>query len=46
MILSRTIPRAFALVGLIVCTSGFRGCYKPVVKSGLPEHIRTVAVPA
>jgi hypothetical protein len=30
-----------ALVGL-----GFTDCYKPVTNSGLPRHIRTVAVPA
>src|SRR2546423_3930292 len=43
---SRKILRAFLLAGLFVFASGFRGCYKPVTKSGLPEHVRTVAVPA
>ncbi|PYS78959.1 MAG: hypothetical protein DMF66_04460, partial [Acidobacteria bacterium] len=38
--------RAAVLAGLAVFASGFRGCYKPVTKSGLPEHIHTVAVPA
>lgn len=40
------ICRAAALACLFVFASGFRGCYKPVSKSGLPEHIHTVAVPA
>lgn len=43
---SRQILRAFLLAGLLVFATGFRGCYKPVTKSGLPGHIRTVAVPA
>lgn len=34
-----------ALVCLVVLGSGFRGCYKPVRSSGLPAHVRTVAVP-
>jgi hypothetical protein len=46
MHLSYKVARATLLVGLFVFASGFRGCYKPVNKSGLPEHIRTVAVPA
>ena len=37
---------AAVLVGLIAFASGFRGCYKTVTKSGLPEHVHTVAVPA
>jgi Lipopolysaccharide-assembly len=40
------ICRVALVVGLFVFASGFRGCYKAVRKSGLPEHIRTVAVPA
>src|SRR5438045_6165663 len=40
------ICRAAALATLVVFASGFRGCYKPVTKSQLPEHIKTVAVPA
>src|ERR1043165_8013360 len=46
MIPSRKILRALLLAGLFVFASGFRGCYKPVTKSGLPAHIKTVAVPA
>src|SRR3954469_24436760 len=40
------IFRASALAAVVLLASGFRGCYKPVTKSGLPEHIHTVAVPA
>jgi len=46
MILSRRNWRAVALVGVSICVSGFRECYKPVKQSSLPSHIRTVAVPA
>ena len=38
--------RVGLVIGLVVFASGFRGCYKAVRKSGLPDHIRTVAVPA
>jgi len=31
---------------LVVLVSGFTDCYKPVTNSGLPKHIKTVAVPA
>ncbi|CAN5373981.1 hypothetical protein BH10ACI3_BH10ACI3_02890 [soil metagenome] len=31
---------------LFVFVSGFTDCYKPVTNSGLPKHIKTVAVPA
>ena len=35
------------LVGvLFLVASGFTECYKPVSRSGLPSHIRTIAVPA
>jgi hypothetical protein len=37
--------RGAALLLLLVSASGFTECYKPVTKSGLPSHIRTVAVP-
>ena len=46
MVLSRPLRRVFALALLVLFASGFRECYKPVRKSGLPEHVRTVAVPA
>ncbi|MEO7674834.1 MAG: LptE family protein, partial [Pyrinomonadaceae bacterium] len=31
---------------LLLTVSGFTECYKPVTNSGLPKHIKTVAVPA
>ena len=31
---------------LFLAVSGFTDCYKPVTNSGLPKHIKTVAVPA
>lgn len=39
----RVIP---FLIFLLVIGSGFKDCYKPVTNSGLPKHIKTVAVPA
>ena len=44
---TRKNRRALALLGaLVFCASGSTECYKPVKQSGLPTHIRTVAVPA
>jgi Lipopolysaccharide-assembly len=37
--------RALALGSVVLVASGFRECYKPVSKSGLPSHVRKVAVP-
>jgi hypothetical protein len=34
------------LFSAVVLFSGFTDCYKPVTNSGLPAHIKTVAVPA
>jgi hypothetical protein len=31
---------------LFLTVSGFTECYKPVTNSGLPKHIKTIAVPA
>jgi len=31
---------------LFLSASGFTDCYKPVTSSGMPKHIKTVAVPA
>lgn len=42
----RTIMRVGLVAALAVVGSGFRECYAPVRKSGLPKHVRTVAVPA
>ena len=44
-----SIRRVFSVAGLaavVLLASGFRGCYKPVGRAGLPSHIRTIAVPA
>jgi hypothetical protein len=45
-----TVPqkfcRASALLVVLSLVSGFGECYKPVTKSQLPVHIKTVAVPA
>ena len=38
--------RAVTLVLTLLFVSGFTECYKPVTKSQLPPHIKTVAVPA
>ncbi len=46
MIFSKRTWCAVALIGVSICVSGFRECYKPVKQSSLPSHIRTVAVPA
>ncbi|HJS50600.1 MAG TPA: LptE family protein [Pyrinomonadaceae bacterium] len=37
--------RFVSLVVLFFLVSGFTDCYKPVTNSGLPKHIKTVAVP-
>lgn len=34
------------LIAVVLVAAGFTDCYKPVTNSGLPKHIRTVAVPA
>ena len=34
------------ICGLLLLVSGFTECYKPVTNSGLPKHIKTIAVPA
>src|SRR2546428_13945175 len=38
--------RTSALIVSVLVVSGFGECYKPVTKSPLPTHIKTVAVPA
>jgi hypothetical protein len=40
------ILRFAIITALLLAVSGFTDCYKPVTSSGLPRHIRTVAVPA
>jgi hypothetical protein len=41
----KTLRLPLLLAGFFLAT-GFTDCYKPVTNSGLPKHIRTVAVPA
>jgi hypothetical protein len=38
--------RLSLILSLFLMVSGFTECYKPVTNSGLPSHIKTVAVPA
>ena len=38
--------RIILVAALLLATTGFRDCYKPVTNSGLPSNIKTVAVPA
>lgn len=40
------IGRWIAIAGLLCITTGFTECYKPVTNSGLPSHVKTIAVPA
>ena len=40
------ILRAISLPLVVLLVSGFTECYKPVSKTQLPPHIKTVAVPA
>ena len=42
----RQLFRFAALAIAVVLLSGFTECYKPVSKTQLPPHIKTVAVPA
>ena len=42
----KDILRIIILGGAMLFASGFGECYKPVTKSQLPSHIKTVAVPA
>jgi len=41
-----TVVRIFFLLVAVGLSAGFTECYKPVTSSGLPKHIKTVAVPA
>ena len=42
----KTFFRASVLAISLLLVSGFTECYKPVKKSEMPSHIKTVAVPA
>jgi hypothetical protein len=46
MLLKQKFWRGAAFMCLLVGASGFTECYKPVKRGSLPNHIRTVAVPA
>src|SRR5437763_15687262 len=41
-----TVLRSILLVTALFLVSGFTECYKPVTKSQLPPHIKSLAVPA
>lgn len=38
--------RIAAVFAILTVTAGFTECYKPVTNSGLPKHIKKIAVPA
>ena len=38
--------KVLSIFAIFLFVSGFTECYKPVTNSGLPKHIKTVAVPA
>lgn len=40
------LVKLVALAAAVMWGAGFTDCYKPVTNSGLPKHIKTVAVPA
>jgi Lipopolysaccharide-assembly len=42
----KSLFRVSAFAATLLFVSGFTECYKPVTKSELPPHIKTVAVPA
>ena len=42
----KNVFRMFALALTLLFVNGFGECYKPVTKSQMPAHIKTVAVPA
>jgi len=44
--LMKRFVRTSAFVIALLTVSGFTECYKPVTKSQMPPHIKTVAVPA
>lgn len=41
-----SLSRGAGLVALLLFVSGFTECYRPVTETGLPAHIKRVAVPA
>ncbi|MCW5958941.1 MAG: hypothetical protein KIS76_02200 [Pyrinomonadaceae bacterium] len=38
--------KVFLFAALVMSVSGFKGCYEPVTKSGLPSNVKVIAVPA
>ena len=38
--------KVLPIIAIFLLVSGFTECYKPVTNSGMPKHIKTVAVPA
>ena len=46
MIMANITWRVLLCAAVLACTTGASECYKPVTKTGLPEYIHTVAVPA
>ncbi len=40
------VTRVFLIFVAFSLVSGFTDCYKPVTNSGLPSHIKSIAVPA
>ncbi|MFM9904403.1 MAG: LPS assembly lipoprotein LptE [Pyrinomonadaceae bacterium] len=38
--------RFILMISVVVVSSGFTECYRPVTNSGLPKNVRTIAVPA
>lgn len=46
LIAMNRIARGSILLVALLLVSGYTECYKPVTQSQLPEHIKTVAVPA
>jgi hypothetical protein len=40
------IFKLILITALAIFVSGFKGCYEPVTKSGLPSNIKRIAVPA
>lgn len=40
------VLRFSAIITLLLSVSAFTECYKPVTNSGLPSHIKTIAIPA
>ncbi len=45
-VLTFRLVRWLAIAAFLTVTTGFTECYKPVTNSGLPSHVKTIAVPA